>query len=190
MKGLKISNAKIVNEGTIEQKDILIIGNRISKIGNHLEVSEDIEVFDASGKYIIPGLIDDQVHFREPGLTHKATIESESKAALAGGITSFLEMPNTNPQTTTLEEWEAKNERAAQTSYANYGFMFGGTNDNLDQILALDSKRVPALKLFLGSSTGNMLVDDPDVLRNIFRNTNLVITVHCEDEATIKENLK
>ena len=190
MKGLKISNAKIVNEGTIEQKDILIIGNRISKIGNHLEVSEDIEVFDASGKYIIPGLIDDQVHFREPGLTHKATIESESKAALAGGITSFLEMPNTNPQTTTLEEWEAKNERAAQTSYANYGFMFGGTNDNLDQILALDSKRVPALKLFLGSSTGNMLVDDPDVLRNIFRNTNLVIAVHCEDEATIKENLK
>ena len=190
MKGLKISNAKIVNEGTIEQKDILIIGNRISKIGNHLEVSEDIEVFDASGKYIIPGLIDDQVHFREPGLTHKATIESESKAALAGGITSFLEMPNTNPQTTTLEEWEAKNERAAQTSYANYGFMFGGTNHNLDQILALDSKRVPALKLFLGSSTGNMLVDDPDVLRNIFRNTNLVIAVHCEDEATIKENLK
>ena len=190
MRVLKISNAKIVNEGTIEQKDILIEGNRIAKIGSDLAVSETTEVFDASGKYILPGLIDDQVHFREPGLTHKATIETESKAALAGGITSFLEMPNTNPQTTTLEQWEAKNERAAQTSYANYGFMFGGTNDNLDQILALDTKRVPALKLFLGSSTGNMLVDDPKVLKKIFRNTDLVIAVHCEDEMTIRENLK
>ena len=121
MRALKISNAKIVNEGTIEQKDILIEGNRIAKIGSDMEVSETTEVFDASGKYILPGLIDDQVHFREPGLTHKATIETESKAALAGGITSFLEMPNTSPQTTTLEQWEAKNERAAQTSYANYG---------------------------------------------------------------------
>ena len=190
MRVLKISNAKIVNEGTIEQKDILIEGNRIAKIESDMEVSETTEVFDASGKYILPGLIDDQVHFREPGLTHKATIETESKAALAGGITSFLEMPNTSPQTTTLEQWEAKNERAAQTSYANYGFMFGGTNDNLDQILTLDNKRVPALKLFLGSSTGNMLVDDPEVLKKIFRNTDLVIAVHCEDETTIRENLK
>ena len=190
MRVLKISNAKIVNEGTIEQKDILIEGNRIAKIESDMEVSETTEVFDASGKYILPGLIDDQVHFREPGLTHKATIETESKAALAGGITSFLEMPNTSPQTTTLEQWEAKNERAAQTSYANYGFMFGGTNDNLDQILTLDNKRVPALKLFLGSSTGNMLVDDPEVIKKIFRNTDLVIAVHCEDETTIRENLK
>ena len=139
---------------------------------------------------MIPGLIDDQVHFREPGLTHKACIETESKAALAGGITSFIEMPNTQPQTTTRIEWEAKNRRAAATSYANYAFMFGGTNDNLDEILALDSKRVPALKLFLGSSTGNMLVDNPEVLKSIFSSTNLVIAVHCEDEQTIKTNLQ
>ena len=153
MKELKIINAKLVNEGVILEQDLLIIGERIVKIGKRIEASANACVYDANGKYIIPGLIDDQVHFREPGLTHKATIETESKAALAGGITSFLEMPNTQPQTTTLSEWEAKNERAAKSSFANYGFMFGGTNDNLDQILALDSKRVPALKLFLGSST-------------------------------------
>ena len=190
MREIKIINARLVNEGEISQKDILIIGNRIAQIGTRIKGSGKIEVFDAAGKYIIPGLIDDQVHFREPGLTHKATIETESKAALAGGITSFLEMPNTNPQTTTIKEWEFKNELASKTSYANYGFMFGGTNDNLDQILALDSKRVPALKLFLGSSTGNMLVDDPEVLKKIFRSTDLVIAVHCEDEATIIKNLK
>lgn len=190
MKELKIINAKLVNEGVILEQDLLIVGERIVKIGKRIEASANALVYDAKGKYIIPGLIDDQVHFREPGLTHKATIETESKAALAGGITSFLEMPNTQPQTTTLSEWEAKNERAAKSSFANYGFMFGGTNDNLDQILALDSKRVPALKLFLGSSTGNMLVDDPQVLKTIFKNTNLVIAVHCEDEATIKKNLQ
>lgn len=190
MRELKIINASLVNEGEISQKEILIIGDRIAEIGNKVKGSNNVEVYDATGRYVIPGLIDDQVHFREPGLTYKATIETESKAALAGGITSFLEMPNTNPQTTTLKEWELKNKLAAQTSYANYGFMFGGTNNNLDQILALDSKRVPALKLFLGSSTGNMLVDDPEVLKNIFKNTDLVIAVHCEDEATIKQNLK
>jgi len=190
MRAIKISNAKIVNEGTIEQKDILIEGNRIAKIGSDMEVSETTEVFDASGKYILPGLIDDQVHFREPGLTHKATIETESKAALAGGITSFLEMPNTSPQTTTLEQWEAKNERAAQTSYANYGFMFGGTNDNFEHIMSVDPKKVAGLKLFLGSSTGNMLVDDPQTLKKIFSNTPLLISVHCEDETTIRNNLK
>jgi dihydroorotase len=190
MRGLKIINANIVNEGEISQKEILIIGDRIVEIGTQIKVSDNVEVFDATGNYVIPGLIDDQVHFREPGLTYKASIETESKAALAGGITSYLEMPNTNPQTTTLREWELKNELAAQTSYANYGFMFGGTNNNLDQILALDSKLVPALKLFLGSSTGNMLVDDPEILKNIFKNTDLVIAVHCEDEATISKNLK
>ena len=168
MRELKIINANLVNEGEISQKEILIIGDRIVEIGYQIKVSDSVEIFDATGNYVIPGLIDDQVHFREPGLTYKATIETESKAALAGGITSYLEMPNTNPQTTTLREWELKNELAAQTSYANYGFMFGGTNNNLDQILALDSKLVPALKLFLGSSTGNMLVDDPKVLEKIF----------------------
>ena len=189
MKELKIINAKLVNEGRITENHLHVVGNRIAKIGLDIQVSDNVEVFDAKGKYIFPGLIDDQVHFREPGLTQKATIQTESKAALAGGITSFLEMPNTHPQTTTLEEWEAKNQRASQSSFANYGFMFGGTNNNLDQILKLDPKRVPALKLFLGSSTGNMLVDDPEVLKKIFKNTNLVIAVHCEDEETIQENL-
>lgn len=190
MRELKITNAYLVNEGKISKQDIYIVGTKIAKIGNHIKSSNNTEVFDASGKYVFPGLIDDQVHFREPGLTHKATIETESKAALAGGITSFLEMPNTNPQTTTIKEWEFKNKLAEKTSYANYGFMFGGTNNNLDQILKLDSKRVPALKLFLGSSTGNMLVDNPEVLKNIFENTDLVIAVHCEDETTITKNLK
>ena len=190
MRELKIINGILVNEGKFHKKDILIYNDRIKQIGNSLDNSKKSQVFDASGKIIFPGLIDDQVHFREPGLIHKATIETESKAAIAGGITSFLEMPNTQPQTTTIANWEEKNKRASKTSFANYSFMFGGTNDNLDQILALDNKRVPALKLFLGSSTGNMLVDDPEVLKQIFRSTNLVIAVHCEDETTIKKNLK
>ena len=185
-----IKNGTLVNENEIFQRDMLICGNRIEQIASKIEVSPDVEVIEASGKYIIPGLIDDQVHFREPGLTHKACIHTESKAALAGGITSFLEMPNTKPQTTTKVEWEAKNRIAAETSFANYAFMFGGTNDNLEEILALDNKRVPALKLFLGSSTGNMLVDNPEVLRAIFNSTKLVIAVHCEDEQTIRTNLK
>ena len=185
-----IKNAKVVNDNQIFDFDLLIHGNRIEKIATKITSSSEMEVFDAEGKYIIPGLIDDQVHFREPGLTYKACIETESKAALAGGITSFLEMPNTQPQTITKIEWEEKNKRAAATSYANYAFMFGGTNDNLDEILALDTKRVPALKLFLGSSTGNMLVDNPKVLKSIFSRTKLVIAVHCEDEWTIQKNLE
>ncbi len=187
---LKIVNAKLVNEGRIFEGEILIVNDRIQKTGSQVDVEGTHEVFDADGNYVIPGLIDDQVHFREPGLTHKATIATESRAAIAGGITSFLEMPNTNPQTTTREEWEAKNAQAAATSFANYAFMFGGTNDNLEEILALDTKRVPALKLFLGSSTGNMLVDNPEVIRKIFSNTDLVIAVHCEDEATIRANMQ
>jgi len=187
---LLIKNATVVNENKIFECDLLILGNRIEKIADTIEASAAMEVFDATGKIILPGLIDDQVHFREPGLTHKACIRTESKAALAGGITSFLEMPNTQPQTTTRAEWEAKNKIAAETSYANYAFMFGGTNDNLDEILALDTKRVPALKIFLGSSTGNMLVDNPEVLKSIFSSTKLVIAVHCEDEDTIRTNLK
>ena len=146
-------------------------------------------VIDVEGNYLIPGMIDDQVHFREPGLTHKANIETESKAALAGGITSFIEMPNTNPQTTTVKKLEEKFAIAARSSHANYSFMFGGTNDNLDEILKVDPKSVAGLKLFLGSSTGNMLVDDPKVIEKIFSSTDMVISVHCEDEATIKKNL-
>jgi len=149
-----------------------------------------VHVFDAEGKHLLPGVIDDQVHFREPGLTHKATIGSESRAAVAGGITSFIEMPNTVPQATTIEKLEDKFSRAAETSHANYSFMFGGTNDNLSEIKKVDKTKVAGLKLFLGSSTGNMLVDDEEVLREIFKSTDLVISVHCEDEETIKNNLE
>lgn len=186
-----IKNAKIVNEGKIFEGDILIENNRIEAIDSSISVkSADMIVIDAEGNYVLPGLIDDQVHFREPGLTHKANIESESKAAIAGGITSFIEMPNTKPQTTTIEKLEEKFTIAEKTSYANYSFMFGGTNDNLDEILKVDPKSVAGLKLFLGSSTGNMLVDDPEVLEEIFSSTDMVISVHCEDEATIRKNLE
>ncbi|WP_426432270.1 dihydroorotase [Winogradskyella sp. HB-48] len=185
-----IKNAKIVNERKIVEGDILIEDDYIKEIDDSISVkSADITVIDVEGNYVLPGMIDDQVHFREPGLTHKANIETESKAALAGGITSFIEMPNTNPQTTTIEKLEEKFAIAAKTSYANYSFMFGGTNDNLDEILKVDPKTVAGLKLFLGSSTGNMLVDDPKVLEKIFSSTDMVISVHCEDEATIRENL-
>jgi dihydroorotase len=189
MQKLKIINAKIVNEGKIEKTEILILGSRIAVIDSKIKVEGEVEIYDAEGHYVLPGIIDDQVHFREPGLTHKGTITTESKAAIAGGITSFIEMPNTLPQTTTIEEWERKTKLAGNLSFANYAFMFGGTNDNLDEILALDIKRVPALKIFLGSSTGNMLVDNPKIIRQIFNNTNLVIAVHCEDETTIRDNM-
>ena len=186
-----IKNAHIVNEGVILKGDILIEGEFIKEINESISAkSSDVYVIDAEGKYLFPGAIDDQVHFREPGLTEKATIETESRAAVAGGITSFVEMPNTNPQTTTVEKLEEKFEIASKTSYANYSFMFGGTNDNLDEILKVDPKTVAGLKLFLGSSTGNMLVDDPEVLEKIFKSTNMVISVHCEDEATIKKNFQ
>ncbi|GAA4232988.1 dihydroorotase [Postechiella marina] len=190
-KTMLIKNANIVNEGTIFNGDILIEGEYIKEISSSISAkSADVHVFDAEGKYVLPGAIDDQVHFREPGLTHKANIETESKAAIAGGITSFIEMPNTNPQSTTIEKLEEKFDIAAKTSSANYSFMFGGTNDNLDEILKVDEKNVAGLKLFLGSSTGNMLVDDLDVLEKIFKSTNMVISLHCEDEATIKKNFK
>ena len=186
-----IKNAHIVNEGKILLGDVLIENDLIKEIGESISAkSGDVHIIDAEEKYLFPGVIDDQVHFREPGLTHKATIETESKAAIAGGITSFIEMPNTNPQTTTIEKLNEKFEIAANTSYANYSFMFGGTNDNLDEILKVDPKTTAALKLFLGSSTGNMLVDDPEVLEKIFSNTDLLIAVHCEDETTIRNNLK
>ena len=190
-KSTLIKNAKIVNEGTIFSGDVLIEGQYIKEISNSISAkSADINVFDAEGKYLLPGAIDDQVHFREPGLTHKANIETESRAAIAGGITSFIEMPNTSPQATTIDKLEDKFEIAAKTSYANYSFMFGGTNDNLEEILKVDKNKVAGLKLFLGSSTGNMLVDNPEVLEEIFKSTDMLISVHCEDEATIKKNFK
>jgi len=190
MKKVLIKNARIVNEGEIKEGDVYIVDGIITEIADSISAkSPDVNIVDAEGNHLFPGIIDDQVHFREPGLTHKETIESGSRAAVAGGITSFIEMPNTNPQTTTIEELDAKFELASKSSYANYSFMFGGTNDNLEEILKVDPKTTAALKLFLGSSTGNMLVDNPTVLEEIFTKSPLMIAVHCEDEETIKQNL-
>ena len=190
MKNTLIKNANIVTDGTIIFGDVLIEGTSISAIGTDLDAPKNTEILDAKGSYLLPGAIDDQVHFREPGLTHKANIGTESRAAVAGGITSFIEMPNTIPQATNQEELEKKFETAKNTSYANYSFMFGGTNDNLEELLKTDPKKVAGIKLFLGSSTGNMLVDDEEVLKKIFSSTDMLISVHCEDEATIKANLQ
>ena len=188
-KSTLIKNATIVNENITFKSDVLIENEIITKISSDLIVDENVEVIDAKGKYLIPGFIDDQVHFREPGLTHKANIATESRAAVAGGITTFIEMPNTVPQATTQELLEDKFTIAAKDSYANYSFMFGGTNDNLEELLKTDPKKVAGIKLFLGSSTGNMLVDDEKVLEQIFRNTEMVISAHCEDEGTIRVNM-
>ncbi len=191
MNKILIKNAQIVNEGIIIKKDVFIENDLIVEIANSISAkTSDTKIIEANGKYLLPGLIDDQVHFREPGLTHKATIETESKAAVAGGITSFIEMPNTVPQATTIEKLEEKFSIAKKTSWANYSFMFGGTNDNLEEILKVDPQKVAGLKLFLGSSTGNMLVDNPKVLEEIFSKTDLLISVHCEDEKTIQDNLE
>ena len=189
MREVLIQNANLVNEGELHQKDLLIRGEKIAKISNHIAPTGSEKLIDAKGLHLLPGWIDDQVHFREPGLTHKATIASESRAAVAGGITSFIEMPNTNPQTTSQNALEDKLDRAAKTSIANYGFLFGGTNDNLEEIKTFDNTQAAGIKLFLGSSTGNMLVDDEEVLQKIFSCTDLPIAVHCEDENTIRKNL-
>ena len=183
-----IQNAQIVNENTVFTGDVLIENNLIKQISKKINPTENTTIIDAKGSYLIPGVIDDQVHFREPGLTQKANIATESKAAIAGGITSFIEMPNTVPQATTQELLEDKFKIAAKSSYANYSFMFGGTNDNLEEILKTNPKNVAGLKLFLGSSTGDMLVDNEEVLEKIFSSTKLLISVHCEDEATIRKN--
>ena len=184
-----LKNGKIVNEGTIKECDVLLEGDLISRIANDIS-DPDAIVIDLEGKYILPGIIDDQVHFREPGLTHKGTIASESRAAVAGGITTYMEQPNTNPQTTTIAKLEEKHAMAMETSYANYSFLFGGTNDNLEELKRLDKNACSGIKLFLGSSTGNMLVDDESVIESIFSNTEMVISVHCEDETTIRQNLE
>ena len=169
MKTILIKNAKIVNEGSIFEGDVLIEGEYIKEIAPRIShKSSDCKVIDAEGNYLIPGAIDDQVHFREPGLTHKGTIASESRAAVAGGITSFIEQPNTVPNAVTQELLEDKYQIASQKSYANYSFMMGGTNDNLEEVLKTNPRNVAGIKLFLGSSTGNMLVDNPEVLEKIF----------------------
>lgn len=186
-----IKNATIVNEGKSFKADVLVVGGKIERIAEMISPkSSETKVIDADGLHLLPGVIDDQVHFRDPGLTHKGDTSTESRAAAAGGTTSYIEMPNTNPQTTTQEALEKKFVNASIKSMINYSFMMGGTNDNIDEILKTDKKRVAGLKLFLGSSTGNMLVDDEKVLENIFSKTDLLISVHCEDETTIQENTK
>lgn len=189
MKRILIKNAKIVNEGKIFEGDLLIENQFIVEIEDSISAKPDYKVIDAEGNFLIPGAIDDQVHFREPGLTHKADIASESRAAVAGGITSFIEQPNTVPNAVTQELLEQKYQIAAETSYANYSFMMGGTNDNLEEVLKTNPRNVAGIKLFLGSSTGNMLVDNEEVLEKIFSSTKMLIAVHCEDEATIQNNL-
>lgn len=189
MKTLLIKNGTIVNEGRVFKSDILIENDVIAQIAENIAVVAD-KTIDATNLHIFPGVIDDQVHFREPGLTHKGCIASESKAAIAGGVTSFIEQPNTVPNAVTQEILEEKYQIAAQTSYANYSFMMGGTNDNLEEILKTNPKNVAGIKLFLGSSTGNMLVDNEEVLEKIFSSTKMLIAVHCEDEQTIRENLE
>lgn len=188
-----IKNVRIINEGRSYQGTVLINGEMIEAVYEGEVPSEIIaetnDVVDGQGKWLLPGCIDDQVHFREPGLTYKADIYSESRAAVAGGVTSFMDMPNTKPQTTTIENLEWKFNRAAETSAANYSFFFGGTNDNMEEIRRLDRSRVPGLKLFLGSSTGNMLVDKKDALERIFSESDLLIAVHAEKEEIIKRNI-
>jgi dihydroorotase len=185
-----IKNATLVNENKIFKSDLLIENDLIKEIAENISCDNVDKIIDAEGEYLLPGIIDDQVHFREPGLTWKGDIESESRAAIAGGITSFIEQPNTVPNAVTQKILEEKYKIASKNSYANYSFMMGGTNDNLEELLKTNPRNVAGIKLFLGSSTGNMLVDNPETLKKIFSNVKLLIAVHCEDEATIKENLE
>ncbi len=186
-----IHNAEILNEQKRVPGSVLIENGRITGIYRSAvpgEVYTNAEIIDATGMYLMPGAIDDQVHFREPGLTHKGDIFTESRAAAAGGITSFMEMPNTKPQTTTIEAWEEKNKLGSEKSVVNYAFYLGATNDNIEEIRKADPTRTCGLKIFMGSSTGNMLVDNRETLEKIFSETKLLVAVHCEDEATIREN--
>jgi dihydroorotase len=183
-----ITNAEIVNEGRRLHGDVSIRDGRIHTIGPSLTARANDRVLDARGRWLLPGMIDDQVHFREPGLTHKADIASESRACLAGGITSYMEMPNTKPPATDRVALEAKYARAAEVSRVNYAFYLGATNDNIEEIRRLDPKAAPGIKVFMGASTGNMLVDDPATLDAIFRDTPVPLITHCEDTPTILAN--
>ena len=189
MKKKLIKNGTIVNEGKIYQSDILIDEHgRIEKIATDISTTTAVELIEAGGKYILPGVIDDQVHFREPGLTHKANIESEARAAVAGGTTTFMEMPNTVPNALTQELLEDKYQIAAKSSIANYSFFMGASNDNYEEAMKTDLSKVCGLKIFMGSSTGNMLVDQPQILERLFGNFEGLIATHCEDEATVRAN--
>jgi len=187
MKKLLITNARLVNEGAITEADVLIDGERIEKIASSIKAADDTRVLDAEGRHLIPGMIDDQVHFREPGLTHKGDIATESAAAVAGGITSYMEMPNVDPPTTTVAALEEKYDRAAGRSSANFAFYLGATNDNISQIRALATGSACGIKVFMGASTGNLLVDDPDALELIFRDAPVTVVTHCEDSPMIWE---
>lgn len=189
MKSVLLLNTRLVNEGQIREADVFIRNGRIEQIGTGLSGLTADEVIDANGKYLFPGVIDDQVHFREPGLTHKATIGSEARAAVAGGVTSFMEMPNTIPNALTQELLADKYAIAARTSLANYSFYMGASNDNYDEVMRTDARQVCGVKIFMGSSTGNMLVDNPVVLGQLFANAPYLIATHCEDEATIRANV-
>mgnify|MGYP001291445165 FL=1 len=183
-----IKNSFVVDSGTLQKKDILISNDIIKKISSEINIKAD-RILDCSGLHIIPGVIDDQVHFREPGLTHKGDIYSESKAAVAGGITSFMEMPNTSPQTLTQDLLKKKFLLGEQKSLANFSFFMGASNDNIDEVLLSDPKKVGAIKIFMGSSTGNMLVNKLDTLNELFKKSKILLVVHCEDEDIINKNL-
>ncbi|MFM7813903.1 MAG: dihydroorotase, partial [Flavobacteriales bacterium] len=191
MSRILIQNATLVNEGCIQSADVLIEGDFISAIASahSIQSAEVTQVIDATGLHLLPGLIDDQVHFREPGLTHKGDLTTETRAAIAGGITSFMEMPNTSPPATTIELLEQKYARAAEVSPANYSFFMGTTNTNIDELLKVDPRTICGIKIFMGSSTGNLLVDDAKALDEIFSQVKTLIAVHCECDAVIRENL-
>ena len=190
MKTTLILNAKVVNNGSITENDIYIKGPWIEQIAPNLSHHPADRVIDARGKYLLPGVIDDQVHFRQPGLTHKGDIFSESRAAVAGGTTSYMEMPNTNPQTLTQELLQEKYDIAAKNSLANYSFYMGASNDNLEEVLKTDKSKVCGIKVFMGSSTGNMLVDNTQTLEKLFSSADMLIATHCEDEGTIRKNIE
>ncbi len=185
-----IRGAEVINEGRIRTLDVLIDGEFIEKIGEDIRIEPGVNVIDAKGKYLVPGMIDDQVHFREPGLTHKADLTTESRAAVAGGITSFMEMPNTVPNTLSISLLEEKYDRAAAVSCANFSFYMGASNDNIAEVVKTDPRTVCGVKVFMGSSTGNMLVDEESTLEAIFRESPTLIATHCEDEPLIRRNMK
>jgi dihydroorotase len=182
-------NATLINDGCASEQDLLVSNGKIERIDTEISTPAGAQVVDASGKYLLPGVIDDQVHFREPGLTHKGNIYTESRAAIAGGVTSFMDMPNTRPPTTNNEELTKKHASAAKNAAANYGFYFGATNDNIEAIRSLDTSMVCGVKVFMGSSTGNMLVDNEKTLAGIFRDSPVIITTHCESTPMINANI-
>jgi len=188
LSSLLVKNARLVNEGTIRDADVLVEGERISRIDSSIAADADTEVIDASGCYLLPGMIDDQVHFREPGLTYKGDLATESAAAAAGGITSFMDMPNVNPQTTTRDALADKYALASGRCTANYGFYLGATNRNLEEIRALRVNEACGIRIFMGASTGDMLVDDPDVLEKMFEHAPVIVVTHCEHSPTIWDN--